>query len=217
MLFRSGSILEEAEFSEPAVGRPRVSSPESGAWLMYTSGSTGLPKGVWQSHAGVLHHTDVYCDMIRLHPGDRLTLLTSLSLAASATHLFAALLNGATLCPFPVRSEGAERLADWLRQRQITVYHSVPSLFRQVARALPPGQRFEQLRIVRLGGEPMLTADLEAYRRHCPAPCRLVHVLSSTETGLICAHWIDHSTAVGAGRIPVGRPVQGVEDRKSVV
>ena len=85
---------------------------EVGAWLMYTSGSTGVPKGVWQNHCNVVHHTDVYCDMIKLTPDDRLSLLTSCSLAASATHLVAALFNGATLCPFHVGSQGVGQLAD---------------------------------------------------------------------------------------------------------
>src|SRR5207245_8392127 len=83
-------------------------SPEAGAWLMYTSGSTGTPKGVWQSHRGIVHDADVYSEMIQLRPHDRLSLLTSCSFAASGTPLFAALFNGATLCPFHVRSQGVE-------------------------------------------------------------------------------------------------------------
>src|SRR5438874_3001663 len=82
-------------------------SPEAGAWLMYTSGSTGAPKGVWEDHRGVVHSADVYSKLIQLTPDDRLSLLTSCSLPASATPLFTALLNGATLCPFHVRSQGA--------------------------------------------------------------------------------------------------------------
>ena len=85
-------------------------SPETGAWLMYTSGSTGTPKGVWQNHSGVIHHADVYSELIQLLPDDRLSLLTSCSLAASATHLFGALLNGAALCLFPLRSQVS---GDW--------------------------------------------------------------------------------------------------------
>jgi non-ribosomal peptide synthetase component F len=85
-------------------------SPEAGAWLMYTSGSTGTPKGVWENHRGVMHHANVYRELIQLAPDDRLSLLTSCSFAASTTPLFAALLNGATLCPFHVRSRGVERL-----------------------------------------------------------------------------------------------------------
>ena len=52
-------------------------APDAGAWLMYTSGSTGAPKGVWQSHRAVVHHVDVYHDLIRLTRDDRLSLITS--------------------------------------------------------------------------------------------------------------------------------------------
>jgi len=84
-------------------------SPEAGAWLMYTSGSTGAPKGVWQNHRGIVHDAEVYSGLIQLTPDDRLSLLTPCSLAAYSTALFAALLNGATLCPFHLRSQGNER------------------------------------------------------------------------------------------------------------
>ena len=184
---------------------------EAGAWLMFTSGSTGVPKGVWQNHRGVLHHTDVFCELIQVTPDDRLSLLTSCSLAASATALFAALLNGATLCPFDVHAQGVERLALWLQQQHITLYHSVPTVFRHLMRRSGSGRRFESVRLIRLGGEPVLRSDVEASRRHCPAACRLMHALSSTETGLISAWMIDRDTALPDGRIPAGQAVRGVE------
>ncbi len=161
-------------------------------------------------HSGVIHHTDVYSGLIQLSPDDRLSLLTSCSLAASATHLFGALLNGATLCPFPLRSQGFERLAVWLRERRISVYHSVPTVFRHLARAAGKNS-FETLRLIRLGGEPVLRGDVEIFRRHCPDHCRLLHALSSTETGLISALMIDKQTVLPNRRVPAGRTVPGVE------
>ena len=120
-------VLELGDHAAPPnpVPAARVKVPaEAGAWLMYTSGSTGAPKGVWQTHGNVLHHTDVYSELIKATPEDRFSLLTSCSLAASATHLFTALLNGATLCPFHVRAQGVERLGQYLRRQRISVYHS---------------------------------------------------------------------------------------------
>src|SRR5438477_3007418 len=186
-------------------------SPEAGAWLMYTSGSTGAPKGVWEDHRGVVHSADVYSKLIQLTPDDRLSLLTSCSLPASATPLFTALLNGATLCPFHVRSQGAERLASWLQERGITIYHSVPTVFRHLARVTGDNGVFASLRLVRLGGEPMLRGDVEVFQHRFPNRCRLVNGLASTETGLICAAMIDKHTALPSGRVPVGRPVRDVK------
>ncbi len=194
--------------------KPTISvevSPEVGAWLMYTSGSTGTPKGVWQSHGNVLHHTDVYSDMIRLTPDDRLSLLTSCSLAASATHLFAALLTGATLCPFNVRSQNAERLADWLRRERVGVYHSVPTVFRHLVRSYGDKGQFESIRLIRLGGEPVLQSDVEAYRQYCSVNCILMHAFSSTETGLISALMISRQTTLADGRVSAGQTVRDVE------
>jgi amino acid adenylation domain-containing protein len=184
---------------------------EAGAWLMYTSGSTGTPKGVWQNHCNVVHHTDVYCDLIKLTPDDRLSLLTSCSLAASATPLFAALLNGATLCPFHVRSQGVQRLADWLRQQRLSVYHSVPTVFRHLMRLVSDNRLLESLRLIRLGGEPVLRSDVEMYRQHCSADCILMHALSSTETGLISALMINRQTELPSGRVSVGRAVRDID------
>jgi amino acid adenylation domain-containing protein len=186
-------------------------SPEAGSWLMYTSGSTGTPKGVWENHRGVMHHANVYSELIQLTPEDRLSLLTSCSFTASTTPLFAALLNGATLCPFHVRSQGVERLAIWLRERGITIYHSVPTVFRHLARVTDDNGIFAQLRLVRLAGEPVLHGDLEMFRRRCPDHCRLMNALASTETGPISAAMIDKHTVLPEGRVPVGRAVRDVE------
>jgi len=202
--------IEELEATPSVAGQFPEVSPEAGAWLMYTSGSSGVPKGVWQNHRGVVNHTDVYAELVGVSPDDRFCLLTSCALAASATPLFGALLNGAGLCPFPVRSRGVERLRDWLQQQRITVYHSVPTVFRHLLHGPGADRCLESVRLVRLGGEPVLRTDVESFRRHCRPGCRLMHALSSTETGLISALLIDHDTTLPGWRVPVGRPVRGV-------
>ncbi len=186
-------------------------SPGAGAWLMYTSGSTGKSKGVWQNHQGVVHHADVYRDLIQLVPDDHLSLLTSCSLSTSGSAIFGALLNGATLCPFHVRSQGVERMADWLREQRVSVYHSVPTVFRRLAQSVPDKKFFEGLRLVRLGGEPVVRGDVEWFQKLCPDGCRFMNSLSSTETGLISAFLMDKGTARLNGRVPVGHAPAGVE------
>ena len=72
-------------------------------------------------------------------------------------------------------------------------------------------RQLESLRLVRLGGEPVFQGDVEAFRQHCPSDCLLMHALSSTETGLICALMISKAMLLPGRRIPVGQAVRGVE------
>lgn len=181
------------------------------AWLMYTSGSTGHPKGVWQDHRGLVHEADVYAGLLGIKPEDRLCLLAPCGLSASGATLFGALLSGATLCLFDVRAQGTDRLGGWIEKEGITVYHSVPTLFRQLARPEESAAHFATVRWIRVGGEPVFRNDLELFRKRFPKSCRFMQSFSSTETGLIST-WVDNPTAIPAApRIPAGRPVPGVE------
>src|SRR5262249_38236717 len=150
-------------------------------------------------------------ELIKSVPEDRFTLLTSFSLAASATHLFAALTSGAQLSLFSVRSRGVSQLAEWISSERITVYHSVPTVFRRMMRSRAAATPFESVRLIRLGGEPMRREDVDLFRQGFAPPAQLMNALSSTETGLFSFLLIDHNTAPQSDPVPVGRPVSGTE------
>ena len=63
-------------------------SPDSLAYIFYTSGSTGSPKGVADTHRNVLHNIMRYTNSLKIAPVDRLTLLQSCSFSGSVSSLF---------------------------------------------------------------------------------------------------------------------------------
>lgn len=194
----------------PAPNFPAISAAAA-AWLMFTSGSTSAPKGVWQNHEGIVNEAEIYAELIKLTSQDKVSLLTSCGLSASGGTLFATLFNGATLCLFQLRSEGTARLADWLPREGITVFHSVPTVFRHLARAAAGKKTFETVRLIRLGGEPVLRGDLEIFRQVCPDRCGFLQSLSSTETGMISTFLMNQQTDLKYPRVPAGHAVRGVE------
>jgi aspartate racemase len=110
-----------------------------------------------------------------------------------------------------VRSQGAQRLAIWLCERGITIYHSVPTVFRQLAQVSADNGIFAELRLVRLGGEPVVRNDLEIFRQRFPDHCQFMNTLASTETGPISASMIEKHSVLPEGRVPVGRALRDVE------
>ena len=75
------------------------------AYLFYTSGSTGQPKGVSQTHRNLLFFVDAYAKALKIADADRVSLLYSLSFAASNQDIFGGLFNGATVCAYELRQE----------------------------------------------------------------------------------------------------------------
>src|SRR5215212_620714 len=134
--------------------------------IIYTSGSTGQPKGVVQNHRNLLNVAMRYTNGLRISAEDRLTLLQSYSVAGSVSNMLGALLNGASLFPYNVKEEGLIELADLLIEEGITVYHSVPTVFRQFANTLTGREEFPELRLIRLGGEPVSAEDVQLYKRY---------------------------------------------------
>ena len=175
-------------------------SPEGYACIFYTSGSTGQPKGVVHNHRSLLHVTMIDTNSLHITPDDRLTLLHSWSVHSCIHHLLASLLNGAALFPFDLRRGGGEPLARWLMQEQVTMYHSVPMVFRQLTAVLTGKEAFPDLRSITLSGAPATSNDVELYKRQFPSACVLLHMIGTTETGWLRRHFIDKATTLPAAR-----------------
>jgi amino acid adenylation domain-containing protein len=182
--------------------------------LYYTSGSTGQPKGVCQTHRNVLFFADAYANTLRIGETDRLSLLYTLSFSASMMDIFSGLFNGATLCAYDVRRGGIALLAEWLDRERITVLHAVPTVFRGLFSALAPERKLEHLRAIDLGGEAVFAGDVELFRRHTPENCILVNHLAATEANVIAQHVVEHRSPRAAdGILPVGRSPRGLSVR----
>ncbi len=182
-----GAIVDVEALSGPSAPVDVPVTADTPAYIMSTSGSTGGPKGVVHSHGGLLWHARNYVQTAGFGPGQRVSLLTSTSLGASASNLFAALLSGATLCPYAMRREGLGGLSAWLEREAITILHVAPPVYRQLMSDLAGSarSRIGALRFLRLGGDAAYAGDFALFRACAPASCTLMVGLSSTETGLI--------------------------------
>ncbi|HEV2733446.1 MAG TPA: non-ribosomal peptide synthetase, partial [Longimicrobiaceae bacterium] len=196
----------------PAAPQPRPPvSPDDPAYILYTSGSTGQPKGVVQTHRNVLHFIRVYTNNLRIGHDDRLTLFSSYTFDAAVMAIYGALLNGAALFPFDWREEAAAGVAEWMRREGITLYHSTPTVFRHLVDELPEGERFPDVRLVVLGGEETQRRDVEAFRAHFPPDAVLVNGLGPTESTVTLQNFIRHDTPTPRNTVPVGHPVEDTE------
>ena len=156
-----------------------AASPDALAYVYYTSGSTGTPKGVMDSHRNVLHNIMRYTNRLHIGADDRLSLLQRFGFSGALSSLFCALLNGACAVPIGLRDAAPGAIAGWLAESRITIYHSVPALFRAL---LAEGRSFPSVRVIRLEGDQASLRDVELYRKHFGADCVLVNGLGTTET-----------------------------------
>jgi non-ribosomal peptide synthetase component F len=193
---------------------PRLElAPDTPAFIIYTSGSTGQPKGVLQAHESLVHNAWRQTEAIGFTLSDRLTSLYSTSVMGHVRDLYNALLNGAGLWSFDLRAQGVARLADGLVSEQITVLHTIASVFRHMTPTLPPAEALAHVRMLILGGESVLATDFEIFRARFPSHTKLFTGLGSTETGTARALLLERGDVVNHAILPLGHPVAGVEVR----
>ena len=184
--------------------------PDDVACIIYTSGSTGAPKGVFQSHRGLLHDVMEAVSVAALSPEDRVALFYPPSVIAGLRTMFSALASGAGLEVLPPRKLGRRALVGEIQERGVTILRSSPTLFRHLAGSLTPGACFESVRTVALGGERVDWHDYDLFRRACPARADLYVHLGATECWTLHTAWrVDPSVRAGVSPLPVGRAIPG--------
>jgi amino acid adenylation domain-containing protein len=199
------TILDfESETATGPVHNPSIKiPPEQTAFLTYTSGTTGLPKGVMKSHRQLRRAAAVHSEAMQYTENDRIPLFTTISTGWGTTGLWF-LLNGAMLCPFSLRTRGISGLAKWIIDRDLTVYVSSVSVFRSLLKTIKDGFVFSNVRAVGLGGETATADDFRAFRRHFPPTGTFVHTLSSSETSNIAWSRWTPTDKMPEGVLPVG-------------
>jgi amino acid adenylation domain-containing protein len=181
-------------------------SPDSLTSITYTSGSTGEPKGVINTHRRDLHRT-THDKYFGLGPDDRFTNVGS----AERRSPFNTLLSGAGSFPWYVREEGLVHLADWLIQEEITVFRSGPRVFRHFVSTLTGKEEFPKLRVINLAGEPVYPIDIELYKKHFSPDCLLVNTYGAHEVGPIRLYVIGKETKIAGEKVPVGYEISDKE------
>ncbi|MFI7388119.1 amino acid adenylation domain-containing protein [Streptomyces sp. NPDC049813] len=177
--------------------------PEDPAVVMFTSGSTGAPKGVVSSHAAI-STTLTGQDYAPFGPGERWLQSAPVSWDAFGTQVFGPLLHGGTCVLYPGTHIDPAVVAALVVEHEVTVFDASASLFNHVLDECPVV--FATVRCAMTGGEPASTAHAAHALRAFPA-VRLVNGYGPVEsTGFSTAHVV---TAADGPRIPIGRPLPG--------
>jgi amino acid adenylation domain-containing protein len=207
-----GAIAGESE--ENLVAAPL---PEQAAYLLYTSGTTGRPKGVVLTHRGLINHTLAAIDLYGLTPGDRVLQFASLSFDISLEELFPSWSAGATVVLRPDDAIlGSLSFGRWLERERITVLDLPTALWQEWVHELstleeaPP----KTLRIVIVGGERATAQAHSAWLKRAGQEIRWVNTYGPTETTVIATAYEPRGIP-GApedqGDPPIGQPIPNAQ------
>ncbi|RMD89983.1 MAG: amino acid adenylation domain-containing protein [Calditrichaeota bacterium] len=183
-------------------------TPNNLAYVMYTSGSTGHPKGICVPHKAVVR---LVCntDYINLKSSDRIAQASNASFDAVTFEIWGALLNGATLVGMGRDIVLSPReFASNLHKYKITTLFLTTALFNEMAKIVPDA--FGSLHHLLFGGEAVDTQRVAQVKQENP-PERLLHVYGPTENTTFST-WYEVKEVPDCKRtVPIGRAIANSE------
>ncbi len=200
---------------ESTANLPNCTSPDGLAYVLYTSGSTGNPKGVMIQHRGMVNHAAAIAREFALKPGDRMLQFSNIGFDIFVEEMYPTLVSGAALVLRP-EAIAASTQAFWqfVTDQEITIldlptafWHELVDSLERLDRVVPAA-----VRLVCVGGEK---ASCQAYQQwQARAPhARWINTYGPTEI-TVSATWFDpvkEGFDSTWGEIPIGKPLPNVE------
>ncbi|MGH4022099.1 MAG: amino acid adenylation domain-containing protein [Pseudonocardiaceae bacterium] len=202
--------LPEALAAEPLV-EPVLGDEETPAYFLFTSGSTGEPKGVEVPHRAAMNTIDDLIERFQLGPADRTLGVSALDFDLSVFDLFAPLsVGGAVVLVGQEARQDAQHWAGLIRERGVTVLNCVPALLDMV---LTSGADLgTSLRLVLLGGD-RVRVDLPDRLAAAAPGCRFVGLGGTTETAIHSTVCEVRTVPESWRSVPYGTPLRNVACR----
>ncbi len=207
------AVPVDGPLPEPLTGGPAPAHRETRAYVIFTSGTTGRPKGVEVSHGNVLRLFTTTEPLYGFGPEDVWTLFHSFAFDFSVWEMWGPLLYGGTLVVVPREAAQDPRaLRQLLADERVTVLNQTPTAFRQLIAEDARHEDRLPLRHVVFGGEALHFSDLarwtDKYGDESPA---LVNMYGITETTVHASHRRVRATDLKDSRSLIGRPLPDLD------
>jgi len=199
-------LPENVDEGRQAQTLPQV-DPEDPAYIFFTSGTTGMPKGVLGSHKGLSHFVNWERETFSVGPHDRVAQLIGLSFDALLRDVFVPLTSGAALClPDDSDGIGSYRVFSWLEKERISIAHTVPSLAYSWLDDHTTGLTLRTLRCLFFAGEPLTGVFVRRWREAFPESGVIINLYGPTETTMVkCFFMVPQE--IPQGMLPGGKPL----------
>ena len=199
---------QEALASEDGENPAVVIEPESQAYVLYTSGSSGRPKGVVMTHRGLMNYLMWAMDAYRPEAGEGAAVHTSISFDLAVTSIFLPLLSGKSVILAEENSlEGLIRIVR--ARRNFSLLKLTPTHLLGLNNLLDATEVECPSGCLILGGEALHYETLREWRNQNPT-AHLFNEYGPTEAAVGCCLYEVHSGDPGSGPVPIGRPIRNV-------
>jgi len=198
-------------FSSPEDQLPDVNAIETDiAYILFTSGSTGNPKGVMLSHHNSMAFIDSSCGFFKIEKEDRLSNIAPLHFDMSIFDIFVAFKAGACVVVVPETTAiFPGKLAEYISQKRISVWNSVPSALSLLATVKNLNSfDFSNLRLILFAGELFPLKYLRILFETI-SHARFCNMYGQTEANSSTYYWIDELPADGL--LPIGKALPNFE------